>query len=172
MCRGAREPEELAELFHTITPWASPLDYGSAEWAYIIGVAKTVQRTDPQVTVDAMDMFMDKVWGAEYNDGGELELFLLMRVVFELPEDAPIEDLRHVRYIGMSWEEARKGNRANLSWPISWTDGGPRIVSSPGFITGPPYNPSEEFEHLLRRYPFRDLSSYRRPQVSRTPSGN
>lgn len=82
--------------------------------------------------------------------------FVLFRVIFEMPErasDGP-SMASWLAYEGYNNADGTK----NLSWPISWKDGRPRLLQEFRGLSNP--IPSlYAYIYLRASYPFRDLSN-------------
>ncbi|KPK76342.1 MAG: hypothetical protein AMJ79_07005 [Phycisphaerae bacterium SM23_30] len=148
----------LVNMFSSLEPWPSSGAITENGWQYYIQVAKTVQKTDPEVVKESLDNFIYASLEEQILNEEESKIFLLMRVIFDLPEDAPKSKLRS--YKGWSnWQLSElPNNRVNLSWPIKWDGHKPRLISYYEGSMGIPYQASLEYEYLKKNYKFRDLN--------------
>lgn len=144
-------------MLDRLRPWSCGSDFTNADWENYVQVARIVQRTDPQVVEEALASFV-KAAGREPFTGydSESKPFLLMRVVFDLPETAPA--MARVPYKGwINWPPADTQENVSLAWPISWRSGMPALVAPYEGSEGHPYAAAAEYRHLRATYPFRAL---------------
>lgn len=114
-------------------------------------VCKTFRKYQQDQVVDSMD--------ETRNDS---KLYLLIRVVFYLPEHAPKEE--KWSYFG-HWlrfqTEYNSDGTINQAWPIMWNKGNPCLISGCLGIQGfGRYSAADEFLYLRNKCLFRDLSSF------------
>lgn len=146
----------LARL-RELPAWRADRDFTHQEWAAFIDVAKLVQTANPDVVASALDDLMRERFSEEYR-GTETDSkpFILMRVVFELPEAAPVE--QRFSYKGWSnWPVPDARNQVNLGWPVTWQGGHPGLQALYDGSMGRPYTASAEYRFLLQTFPFRKL---------------
>ena len=115
--------EDLAAMFGSLRPWSRSSDFRDQDWENYVRVARRVQQTDSQVVEAALDSFVK----AEANDTvtdytSESKPFLLMRVVFDLPESAPVGEQMAAQRMD-NWPKPDEDGRVSLAWPISWQSG-------------------------------------------------
>jgi hypothetical protein len=149
--------EELVREFRSLAPWTSTGTFGAAEWASYRRVANLVRHTGPDVVAEALDRFVRETREEEF-PGYEPEssLFLLMRVLFDLPEAVP-EELR-VSYKGwVNWPAPDEHGLVSLAWPISWAGGSPELVARYEGSEGRSYAAGREYRRFLDRFPYREL---------------
>jgi hypothetical protein len=151
---SASNPEELARLFQALPKWATNHDLTDDEQQRLLATARTVQQAAPATVRKAIDRFMTDT--DEYDpldrEFAETKLFLLMRVVFDLPESVPAADMAYFKGY-LRPESALR----NPSWPISWTEGKPQVVDRCVGSRGGRYLAADEYDFLLTRYRFRKL---------------
>ena len=151
----------LLALFDSLEPWTDPDRMDSAAWSRYIEVARQVQQTDPATVERALSRFVKEAAHAQaYSDESESKVFLLLRVVFELPSSAPEEQRRSFKG-WINWPEADEGGRVNLSWPIVWEEGGSRLEARYEGSEGRPYAADLEYRYFQENYPYRNLSELR-----------
>jgi hypothetical protein len=148
---------ELKKLFDSLPVWSGRDSFRRDDWTKYLQVADTVHQTDPQIVEAALDQF---VKGAllEPFMGYEIEskLFLLMRVVFDLPESAPQES--RLSFKGWTnWPNPDANGNVSLAWPLTWRDGKPQLVNSYEGSEGKPYAATAEYRYLREHFPYRDL---------------
>jgi hypothetical protein len=149
--------QELIEDFHSLPPWKNEGDLNEQEWARFIEVAKIVQSVSPDTVGAALGEFIKQVIQKEYQGyESESKPFILMRVVFKLPEIASAE--KRFSYKGWTnWPEPDENNQVNLSWPISWNNNNPKLIASYEGSMGLPYAAAAEYRFLLENFPFRQF---------------
>jgi hypothetical protein len=112
-----------------------------------------VQDADPADVDRALEAFLARASGFEGAED-ETRLFLLMRVVFDLPEQAPEEERRS--YKGwVNWPPPGADGTVSLAWPLTFAAGDPALVDPYEGSEGPRYAAVSEYRHLLERYGFR-----------------
>lgn len=149
----------LVDQFKQITPWRHSQDYSRSEWSKIIDVALTVQNAPPPTMAMALDEFMK--WASNQPVHGDFEpesqVYILMRVVFQLPEDSE----RRNAFSFKGWTNSVdmfRHNRANLSWPVSWTGNTtPKLLARYEGSEGMPYQARREFDYMRKHFKFRKL---------------
>jgi hypothetical protein len=146
---------DLVDGITALPPWTSPEEWTDQDYDRLISTARRVQQSDPELVARALEC----VLSAALRDSSidlELKPLVLMRAVFDLPEDAPASERRVS--VGMpNWPKPNQEDRVSLAWPLSWTEGRPRLVGRHEGTDGPPYFSNEEYLYLLQRYPFRPL---------------
>jgi hypothetical protein len=149
--------EELAKMFNSLHPWSHRSGLTARDWDNYEKVARAVQQTDPRVVEGALQSFMESEGDSPVTDyTDESKLFLLMRVLFDLPESAPVEE-RHQRKGWINWPLPDANGKVSLAWPISWAHGKPELVASYEGSEGPPYPAVADYRYLKSHYPFRTL---------------
>jgi hypothetical protein len=173
------EPEKLNALLLQIDPWPEgSTEYSTQGWKRLIIAAKYVQECDPvsvkvqlsrrqsefsegdtgpipktreegEKTLQLLDKRLE-------DDG---KLLLLMRVVFEIPENKRGEPSKRFYAWRMRGTERNNDGTVNFAWPISWKAGNPKLVSGRTSLEGVNtlYNAAGEYDYFTHRYPFRDL---------------
>ena len=147
----------LADMIHGLSAWRDT-HYSQESWRKLIQVARVVQACPPETVDDALDLFMtdpaDEPFLAQWP--GATKPFLLLRAVFDLPEDAPVEQT--FSFGGpFGTTRAGDGTTTNLAWPISWKSGRPRIMTDLGGGSDTGYLARREFRYMLQHFRFRDL---------------
>jgi hypothetical protein len=150
--------KQLLESFDLLVPWTTPDDFKPKDWEVYVRVARMVQGSAPGAVKSALADFMNKAVNEEYKGyESESKLFLLMRIVFDLPERAPAK----ARFSFKGWEnwpEPDEKGYVNLAWPISWKDNLPKLEASYKGSMGQPYGAVEEYQYLLDHFPYRSLT--------------
>jgi hypothetical protein len=151
------EKEELIKRLHSLAPWQNQVEFTADEWERYIELARLVQATDPDTVEAALDEFVRQVSQQPFTEyEGDSKPFILMRVVFELPERASADERRSFKG-WVNWPDADANNQVNLSWPVSWAGGSPKLISTYEGFEGLPYAAGMEYRHFLQNYPYRKL---------------
>lgn len=145
----------LVEAFATLAPWPADGDLSPQEWDRYCAVAAAVQGAEPDDVERALADFLDRRKGFE-GAADETRLFLLMRVVFDLPETAPAEQRRSFKG-WVNWPPPAPDGTVSLAWPLTWAGGRPALVDPYEGSEGGRYAAVEEHRHLRDRFPFRAL---------------
>ena len=149
--------QELQHWFGSLAPWSQRRDFSKEEWDNYLKVAGAVQQSPPEVVESALDRFMQEALHEEFKGyESESKLFLLMRVVFDLPEVAPANQRRSFKG-WVNWPEADSEGYVNLAWPLSWEAAKPRLIAPYEGSEGIPYAASQEYRYLLKHFPYRRL---------------
>jgi hypothetical protein len=151
---------ELKDHLASLPPWGRG-DFNNDDWEKYMKVARMIQASDPATVEAVLEQFMHEAITEEFRGHeAESKLFLLMRVVFDLPETAPEHERRSFKG-WVNWPVADAGEEVNLAWPLSWRSGRPQLLSSYEGSEGLPYAAALEYQHLRDHYPFRDLPEAR-----------
>ncbi len=111
----------------SLAPWPSAGDLSREQWQRYIEAARELQQTDPADAESAIGHFVTRRSGLEAAED-ETRIFLLLRVVFDLPERAPADERR--AYAGwVNWPAPDDEGNVSLSWPIAWDTGRPALVA-------------------------------------------
>ena len=127
------DEKKLAEGLDRIEVWpAGTTNYSG--WQQLIAFARVVQKCDTNSVEAALRKYQGTNSSSieqttEELDRNDKKLFLLMRVIFELPSSAPPqESVRFGRWV--TWgTEVNKDGTVNIGWPIRWEQGRPTLVS-------------------------------------------
>lgn len=145
----------LLDAIATLAPWPPGGDLSPEHWDQYITAAEAVQRADRDDVERSLTDFLAHRRGIE-GAAAETSLFLLMRVVFDLPEKAPASERRSFKG-WINWPPTAPDGMVSLAWPVSWESRRPTLVAPYEGSEGPRYGAAEEFRYLLDRYPFRAL---------------
>jgi hypothetical protein len=150
--------KQLIESFDRLSPWTTPEDFGEREWKDYIKVAQVIQKSEPETVKSALTDFMKKAINEEYKGyESESKIFLLMRIAFDLPEEAP-EKARFSFKGWENWPEPDDQGYVSLAWPISWGGNLPKLEASYEGSMGQPYRAVEEYQYLLDHFNYRNLT--------------
>src|SRR5215510_9454509 len=129
----------LIRRLHSLPAWTIQNDFTNREWEKFVEAAKIVQSNNPDVVEAALDEFIREALQEEFQGyENESKPFILMRVIFEIPETAHAE--KRFSYKGWTnWPEPDTNNYVNLSWPVSWKSGSPELLAPYEGSMGRPY---------------------------------
>jgi hypothetical protein len=179
------DDKKLSDLLATIDPWPSGnLKYSKVSWEHMFSAAKYIRGCDPESVFKTLHTYenkypyrraqfdLDSLPGHKLpsNSSEELgkldktieedtKIFLLMRVLFNLPEHATSRPRFY------PWHENHtdldSNGTVNVAWPITWKSGNPQLVTGETGIQGVVdlYLPAEEYDYFLRHYPMRELTT-------------
>jgi hypothetical protein len=148
----------LVKLFNSLEPWSYSTNYSPLGWQRARYVSETISQLDPVVVEEALEIFIRRSSNRE-DFGNWTKALIFFRVHFELPEHT----LREDRFLSYAWLGSQGAENpdgtANLSWPVTWKGGYPRLIARLEGYEGSPYNPVEEFRFLRSRYPTRNWAT-------------
>jgi hypothetical protein len=152
--------DELVQFIDSVGPWSSESTYAASDWSKMIRVAKIFQKTDSAKITQAFDKFSadtGRNFHANYLE--ESKPFLLLHVIFDLPQHADIKGRFVWGWVSLN-KDSNSDGTVNLSWPIEWKEGKPKLISRYMGYEGFSYNPSQDYLYLLKHFKMRDLSSF------------
>ena len=157
MSENKSTKQEIIDHINALPVWTSQHSFTDQDWDKYIEVARIIQSTDTDTVEDALVEFIQRALQEAY-EGYESESkpFILMRVVFEIPETAN-EDKRFSFKGWSNWPEPDANNEVNLSWPVSWEGGRPKLLAPYEGSMGRPYAAAAEYRFLLQNFPYRKL---------------
>ncbi len=147
--------QSLLSKFRMLAPWSNAQDFFGDDWRRYTDAVRLVQKSEPADVERALARFLDEADGFTGVEN-ETRLFLLMRIVFDLPDCAPA-DYRRVFKGWVNWPAPDAEGNVNLSWPVGWQDSQPALLAHFEGADGPRYAAIEEYRYLLARFPFRKL---------------
>lgn len=156
MTDAARIQTLLASL-RSLAPWGTDPDFVAEDWRNYIKAARLVQNSEPADVKRGLAVFLDEpddLTGVE----NETRLFLLMRVVFDLPDCSPV-DQRRVFKGWVNWPPPDAEGNVSLSWPVDWQNGRPALLAPFAGADGPRYGAIDEYCFLHAHRPFRNLDA-------------
>jgi hypothetical protein len=151
---------QVVDSLNGVKGWTDNGSYSVADWSRLIDVACVIRRTDPRVVSQGLDEFT-RISDSTNGDYWNLtKAFLLMRVLFDLPTNAPAsvaDKFSFANFVNFG-KEVNSDGTVNLSWPIGWSDRKPFICSRYWGAEGPPYLPDEEYNFLRTHFKYRLLN--------------
>ncbi len=148
---------DLLAVLDALRPWTGRGDFTDADWRGYVDAARAVQQTEPAVVEAALDAFVAGWAGdtaLEYTR--DSKPFLLMRVVFDLPEAAVVAARRSFKG-WVNWPAPDAQGQVSLAWPLTWRGGAPALSASYEGVEGGPYDAAAEYRFLRATWPFRAL---------------
>jgi len=143
------------EALDSLPPWSHDEPFSDEDWAKYVEAARQVQEADPETITAVLDAFIKRAASEECYEN-ESKPFLLMRLVFDLPEAAP--ERERFSFKGWAnWPAPDSRGYVSLAWPLSWRSGRPEVVAAYAGSAGRSYAASEEYRYLRERFPYRDL---------------
>lgn len=123
---------------------------------------RLVQKLPSDDVVAALREYSKRILAkkGEFSDEDESRVFLLMRVLFDLPQSAPAAS-RRIHKGWTNWPAPDKDDQVTMAWPISWHLRKPELVAPRAGSRGMPYDAENEYRSFLKQYLFRDLKRIR-----------
>jgi hypothetical protein len=172
----------LARIMHTAASWPGDRDLTKMEWQSVLRVALALQRTDPSIIEKALLVYVvTETWCPPRPTEDVVESWtkpiLLLRVMFDIPEDAwraddVVPDLYLAPCGGLPYEPADKvaSLTPHLSLPVKWSEQGPVLLARRRHVEaifGHGYQAHLEFRAMLSRFPYRQgLERYVNEEVN------
>ena len=170
---------EIVDSIASIEPWNVDGTYSEQAWKRLLQTAKALQKCDTNTVARALAKessttnavrnviakYVPKKEKPNYRGSYEEDSkpFLLLRIMFELPEHAPADQ----RFASKGWHrsldlEGRLSGHnvdgtVNLAWPIAWQNCQPTLTAGCIGSSGPPYDARAEYMFMLSRFPPRNL---------------
>jgi hypothetical protein len=149
---------KIALIINKLTPWSSYRDFSRREWNLYVESARKVQESETFVVEEVFEKFIRNNINKNF-DGYDYDscLFILLRIVFDLPEIAPL-DKRKIYKGWTNWpKEDDKGN-VNLKWPVGENEMGYFLMDYYIGSEGKPYDSVSEYKYFIKNYTFRNLT--------------
>ncbi len=160
--------DQLRLVLATVEAWPmGETNYSEESWRNLFAAARAIQATKPSAAVRALRKYQEsfappgtfQVPSAEGNIQ-DRKLFLLMRVVFDLPEAAPGTAVP-------GWAPSFEGYMrpllgcapGDLAWPLTWHLGHPALLSGYVGMQGAMsrYRAFDEYKYFHKKFHFREL---------------
>jgi len=155
--RPAFAKYQLKRAINKIEPWTASTNYGPAGWKQLVAAAKKYQTSAPELANVTVGELLEKNAGQPGLAVLQAKVFLLQRMVFELPENSPGQPMISANYF-RGRTDINPDGTFNLAWPISLGAGPPRLVSGCDGLAGENYSPQKEFNYLRFHFKYRDLA--------------
>jgi hypothetical protein len=159
------DPKELAAAIQQLPPWPYRGQSEATDLSKYLVVAAVAQRSTDDIFLKALGQYFEMT---DFKDDEDSKVFLLLRVVFDVPEDAPASEL--VPSKGwVNWPEPVDG-RVSIAWPLSFKGEEVRLVAYSVGSMGPSYNWPGEYNRFRTKYRFRPLEKLHTQASQPTPS--
>jgi len=146
---------KLKRFVRKIEAWPASTNYSAAGWSHLVGAARAFQKANPKLAEDALAEYLQ-----EYaNKPSQLpieqgKVFLLLRVVFDLPDR-----VQQTSAAGSGRPDLSADGAANPAWPLRWEEGKPRLVAGYANAAVSRKSIRDEYAYLRYRFRYRDLSN-------------
>ena len=150
---------KLKRQVRKIEPWTASTNYSAAGWTQLAKTARAFQNVTSKLAAETLNEHLKHCAGKPDQLSVEQgKVFLLLRAVFDLPENASAGQ----RLTFASWARGRSGlnpdGTVNLAWPLSWSQGKPRLVAGCEGAAGGSYSARDEYAFLRYKFKYRDLA--------------
>lgn len=147
----------LVNVYDGLEAWSNEGDFSKNTWEAYKKAAVMVQRSKNEMIEQSISDFLSMVVPREFKGlDDESKLFILFRLVFDLPENAPVSERRSFKG-WTNWPKANSDGEVNIAWPVRWNNGEPFIEAKYEGSEGRPYNALAEFRHFRNKYNFRQI---------------
>lgn len=152
--------QKLVDQIDILQAWKGKEDFDEDSWGQYIRLARKFQKLPSPTAELVLDQFIQSAVKSQNEafEGYENEskAFILIRIMFDLPENVPYD--KRISFKGWSnWPEPDQNGMVNLAWPLAWKKEYPELEASYEGSMGQPYAAKEEYRYFLKRYPFRKL---------------
>jgi hypothetical protein len=147
----------LKHAINKIEPWTASTNYSRAGWKQLVAAAKTFKGSASELANAAVGELLESNAGQPGLAITQAKIFLLLRMVFELPENSPGQPVIAANYF-RGHTDMNPDGTFNVAWPISLSAGQPRLVSGCEGVAGDNYSPQKEFNYLRFHFKYRDLA--------------
>jgi len=151
---------QLKSRIAKIEPWGPSTAYSQEGWRQLVRSARVLQECKPALTARVLEEYLQDFSSqpAQLNVA-QGRAFLLLRVVFDLPDRAQGGPLISAAGWKRGQSELNPDGSFNQAWPILWNQGHPQLVSGCEGVAGSDYSAAKEFAMFRYRFKLRDLSS-------------
>jgi len=158
--------QELSARLKEIEPWPeASTNYDDLNWQRLESLARVMQTASPKAIVTMLYKYQQAGTDTPEETAADSKLYLLLRVVFDLPERSRASGTRNVfgGWVTMK-EQFNEDGSENRAWPVIWNHGRPYLVSGFYGIQGinARYRAVEEYEYFRRHFKLRNLTSFER----------
>ena len=168
--------EQLVRYIRSSEPWTC-YDPLPSDWMRTISAAKEFQRQNDRTVEAAFHTYFLQC-GNSVEDISKS--FILLRVIFELPESTNSGYALSQGWLGLPYNLtttathpkgyysidvdripcANLDGTFNLSWPLTWTNGNPKMLARYYYYEGSIYDPEAEYKLFVSNFPKRNLSKF------------
>lgn len=152
-----RKKNDLLTDLKRLKPWGTKNDFNVKDWGAYTKTAIKFQKASKDEVLRTLGRFMKFSKNAnQENYEEDSKPFILMRVIFDLPQEIAVEERKSFKG-WINWPLEDSNGNVDYSWPIQWDNGVPMFVSSYEGSEGKLYEAILEYEYLLNHYPFRNF---------------
>lgn len=144
--------ETLEQALLRLSDWPPP--GGSIDWSSYLAAARLLAAADPLYAREKIEGFVDGAPGGLERTMRGTRVFLLFRVAFDLPTNAPHGE-RRIFLSLTNWPHPDAQGTVDLSWPVAWNNGRPILLAPCTGGSGAPYSAGDEFAYLFGTYSYR-----------------
>lgn len=149
--------DELVDQINALPAWKSSGDFSEEEWACYLEVGRRLQEQPAEVIERALDRVVNAAdTDSPAGDESQSKAFLLLRLVFDLPQRARVEERRSFKG-WINWPKSDAEGFVSLAWPVAWVNGRPSLCAPYGGSMGLPYDASGEYRYLRGKYQLKEL---------------
>ncbi len=149
--------EELVNQIKALPAWKTEGDFTEEEWKRYFEVSRIAQQGQPEIVERALDRLVAAAQSdPPTSDETESKPFLLLRILFAMPERVPADERRSFKG-WTNWPKPDAGELVDLSWPISWVNGKPALSAWYEGSMGLPYAAGSEYRYLRQKYAYRTI---------------
>lgn len=161
----------LVGIISSATPWTGSGPDSAQQWRPTIHAALALQQAGPAEVERALLAYMvyvDKSQGAELFGAAWSKPLLILRVMFELPEEEMSAEAEIDLWLngvapngGFPFIGSTPGfpTHISLGSPVAWGPEGPELTARPDrktiLFVGSGYQPQREYRYFIKRFPFR-----------------
>jgi hypothetical protein len=139
-----------------LRPWKQD-QFADSDWALYFQTAKLIQECDERERVQLFEKIRERYTKRDDNDELQSKLFILIRIVFDLP--VKIDSSMFRSFKGWdNWPKPDDSGKVSVSWPIGWEKGKPFLADFYKGSSGKPYALKEEYEYFKKAYAYRKIS--------------
>jgi hypothetical protein len=146
---------QAKELISKLKSWKDG-SFTDADWALYFECALLIQKMDSHDIIHLFENERVVFTHKDNNDVLQSRLFILLRIIFDLPVHADIS-LRRSFKGWENWPDEDEEKRVNLSWPVNWKNGQPYIEDSYQGSMGKPYALIDEFNYFKSLFKYRKI---------------
>lgn len=154
LSQSSFDTKHLKSLLDTLPPWSNR-DFTELEWQQFRNAAEVFRDSNPWAVEAALSEFVQQSISKDYQGfDPESKPFILMRILYDLPEEAPAAEFKSFKG-WTNWPTPDRHGKVSLSWPVSWSQERPRLVAAYAGSMSLPYAAAAEYRWFLDHYPFR-----------------
>jgi hypothetical protein len=153
------ERRHLKHLVDSIEPWTGTTTYSEGGINRLVSVAKSFQGAEPAMVQRVLESALADASGASetlaVEQGRE---YLLLRVMFDLPENALAGTRLPAQDYSVTPPPENPDNSVNLAWPLTVAQGKVRLSGNRQQGPGSSYSGREDYDYLRYKFRSRNLA--------------